>query len=134
MKLISITTLLTVSTLLTSCATLRDSLIVGGAIGGTAGGVIGNQSSNHDPRSTAIGALIGAATGTLFGYFGHKDAMRKERERQAQLNAIQGKPQYPSVSTPQVRAIWVPDRIENDQFISGHYIYVIDKPATFRKE
>lgn len=127
-------TIITATTFLSGCATMKDSMLVGGAVGATAGGFVGNQASNHDAKGTAIGALIGAATGTLFGYLGHKDQKRREEERQAQLNAIQGKPKYPSVSTPQVRAVWVPDKIENDQFISGHYIYVIDKPATFRKE
>lgn len=132
MKLYTI--ILTVTAFLTGCATMRDSLLLGGAMGATAGGVVGNA-SGQDAKSTAIGAVIGAATGTLFGYLGHKEEKRKEQDRQAQLNALKGgKPKYPSVSTPEVRAVWVPDKIENDQFISGHFIYVIDKPATFRQE
>ena len=130
----STTLLLAASLSLSACATLQDSLLVGGIMGAAAGGTIGNQSSNHDPRSTAIGAITGAAIGSLFGYLGHKEKARKEAERQAQVNALQGKPQIPTVTTPQVRAIWVEDKIENDQFISGHYIFVIDRPATFRKE
>lgn len=125
---------ITVTAFLTGCASMRDSMLLGGAVGATAGGFVGNQASNHDAKGTAIGAATGAAFGALFGYLGHKEETRKEKERQDQLNALQGKPKYPSVSTPQVRAIWVPDKIENDQFVSGHYIYVIDKPATFRKE
>lgn len=124
----------TISIYLMGCATMKDSMLLGGTVGATTGGFVGNQASNHDTKGTAIGAVIGAATGTLFGYLSHKDQKRREDERQAQLDAIQGKPKLPSVSTPQVRAIWVPDKIENDQFISGHYLYVIDKPATFRKE
>lgn len=125
---------LTVTAFLTGCATMRDSLLLGGAMGATAGGVVGHA-SGQDAKSTAIGAAIGAATGTLFGYLGHKEEKRKEQERQAQVNALKGgKPKLPSVSTPEVRAIWVPDKIENDQFVSGHYIYVIDKPAIFRQE
>lgn len=128
-------TITTVTTLLMGCSTMRDSLLLGGTMGAAAGGLVGNQASNHDAKGTAIGAATGAAFGALFGYLGHKEEKRKEQERQAQANALKGsKPKYPSVSTPEVRAIWVPDKIENDQFVSGHYIYVIDKPATFRQE
>ena len=87
-------------------------MILGGAVGATTGGFIGNQASNHDAKGTAIGAVTGAAFGALFGYLGHKEEKRKELDRQAQLNALKGKPKYPSISTPEVRAIWVPDKIE----------------------
>ena len=116
------------------CETMRDSMIVGGVTGAAAGGFVGNQASGHDPQGTAIGAATGAAFGALLGYLGYKDERRKESDRKAKLNALKGKPQYPSVSVPEVRAIWVPDKIENDQFISGHYIYQIEKPATFKQE
>ena len=127
-------TMTIVTSLLMGCATMRDSMILGGAVGATAGGFIGNQASDHDAKGTAIGAVTGAAFGALFGYLGHKEEKRKELDRQAQLNAIKGKLGYPSISSPEVRAIWVPDKIENDQFVSGHYIYQIEKPATFKQE
>lgn len=123
--------ILTSMTLLSGCASLNDSLVLGGTIGAAGGGLIGNQMGRGDPRSTAIGAVTGAAFGTLFGYLGYKDERRKEKERLGRAN---GKPNYPRVSSPEVRAIWVPDKIENDRFIGGHYIYVIEKPATFRQE
>lgn len=120
--------------LVTSCASVQDSLLIGGAVGATAGGLVGNHATEHDSKGTAIGAATGAAFGALFGYLGYKDARRKERDQEAKLNALKGKPKYPSVSAPEVRAIWVPDKIENDQFVSGHYLYQIDKPAAFKQE
>ena len=68
------------------------------------------------------------------GYAGYGEHRRIASEHEVQALVTQGKPHYPKVSTPEVRAVWIPDKIENDQFVSGHYIYVIDKPATFRQE
>jgi hypothetical protein len=55
-------------------------------------------------------------------------------QRKSQLETKDGKQKFPGLTSPEVRAIWVPDKIENDQFVSGHYIYVIQKPATFKQE
>ena len=118
----------------TSCQTMRDSMLVGATAGAAVGGFVGNQVTEHSAQGTAIGVVTGGAFGALFGYLGFKEEKRKEADAKARLNALKGKPQYPSVSVPEVRAVWVPDKIENDQFVSGHYIYQIQKPATFKQE
>jgi hypothetical protein len=37
----------------------------------------------------------------------------------------------PSLTSPEVRRIWVPEKIEGNKFIEGHYMYVIDKPSVW---
>jgi len=101
-------------------------------MGAAAGGVIGNA-SGQDAKSTAIGAVIGAGFGTLFGYLGHEEKKRQDLAKFA-IKTQPGKPKMPSITKPQVRAVWVPDRVEDDTFISGHFIYVLDRPTTFKQE
>lgn len=40
----------------------------------------------------------------------------------------------PVLGDPEVRRVWVPEKIEGDQYIDGHYIYIINKPATWKKQ
>jgi hypothetical protein len=39
----------------------------------------------------------------------------------------------PSLTSPEVRRIWVPEKIEGNKFVDGHYMYVIDKPSVWSK-
>lgn len=39
----------------------------------------------------------------------------------------------PSLTSPEVRRIWVPEKIDGNKFIKGHYMYVIDKPSVWSK-
>lgn len=40
----------------------------------------------------------------------------------------------PSLMAPQVRRMWVPDKIEADQYIKGHFIYFIEKGAQWKAQ
>jgi len=40
----------------------------------------------------------------------------------------------PSLLNADVEKIWIPDRIENDQYIKGHYIYKIKRPSVWKAE
>lgn len=40
----------------------------------------------------------------------------------------------PSLRNAEVKKLWIPDKIESDRFEEGHYIYIIEKPATWRAE
>lgn len=40
----------------------------------------------------------------------------------------------PSLRNAEVKTLWIPDKIESDRYEEGHYIYVIEKPATWRAE
>lgn len=43
------------------------------------------------------------------------------------------KENVPSLTAPEVRRIWVNERIEGTRFIDGHYEYIIDKPSVWSK-
>lgn len=38
----------------------------------------------------------------------------------------------PFLNEPQVRTLWIPDKIEGNNYIEGHYIHMIDKNASWK--
>lgn len=40
----------------------------------------------------------------------------------------------PSLRNAEVKTLWIPDKIEADRFEEGHYLYIIEKPATWKAE
>ena len=134
-----LSSILTSTLFLTSCATNRDSMLLGGAIGASSGAFVGNQidrqNNNKDAKGTAIGAVSGAAFGALFGFLGHKDRIRKEQEAAAARARLPDqKRKVPGLSDAEVESLWIPAHIENDQYIDGHFIYVIRRNATWKQE
>ena len=113
------------SGLMTSCATMRDSMITGASVGAAAGAVAGYGLSEGKPKAAAWGALTGAAGGGAVGYFHHQDSLEKERKRQKEMLSVGTT--KPQLSAPRYRAIWIPDQIEGDRFIEGHRVYVIEE-------
>ena len=117
---------------LTACATARDSVLLGAAVGGTVGTALGSVMSrpNKDQtKSAALGAATGVALGGLAGYLEHK---KPGNGNSQSLFGMKSSGNTPAVSVPEVRRMWVPDRIESEQYIEGHFIYVIDKPSRWR--
>lgn len=43
-----------------------------------------------------------------------------------------GDKNIPGINGPEVRRVWVPDKIEGNKLIKGHYIYIIKKNSTWR--
>lgn len=130
----TIYTHLILSTLLASgCASMRDSLILGGAVGTAAGAGVGNLASEHTTKGTIIGAVVGAGLGTAFGYLGHKGRKDKERLAQPLATGLETK-KTPKLTTPRYRSVWVPDKIEGEQYIEGHRIFIIDDPGKWTTE
>ncbi|MBP9709146.1 MAG: hypothetical protein KBD78_16035 [Oligoflexales bacterium] len=113
-----------------SCATSKESTLLGVGIGSFIGGSLGATIGAQNGVATE-GAFLGAATfgaiGGAIGYSEHKKKIAK--------NGRLGKnspPQSPAMTMPQVRRVWVPDQIEDGKYIQGHFIYVIDKQSTWR--
>ena len=126
---------LIITTILTSCASMRDSMLLGGAAGATSGALIGNQISDHDAKSTAIGAASGAAFGALIGFLGYKDKIRKDQDALAQRARLPDqKRKVPSLNDAETESLWIPAHIENDQYIDGHFIYSIRRNTTWKQE
>lgn len=68
---------LTIATLMTGCASMNDSLILGAGVGAAAGGAAtaagysaGGKSASFE--NVAVGAAIGTAVGLITSYFTHK--------------------------------------------------------------
>jgi len=45
-----------------------------------------------------------------------------------------GNNEYPSLTKPKLRSMWVPDQIEGNKYIEGHYIYIIEDPGSWTKD
>ncbi len=113
----------------TACSSLTKGTILGASVGLGVGGIVANNQNNNSQKNTslAVGALIGAAA----GYFMSDEKLKKERE----LNSFQNpKELAPKLNRPEVRRIWVPDQIQGDEYVSGHWKYLIDRPAVWSKE
>jgi len=113
----------------TGCATSRDSVLLGAGVGATAGAAIG-YGTGESAQGAAVGGVIGAVTGGIFGYL----ANRAEQKKAPSTATVDAKKNAPLLNKPEVRMIWVPDKIEGDQFIQGHYMYIIDKQSSWRKD
>ena len=40
----------------------------------------------------------------------------------------------PKLKRPEVRRVWVPDQIVGDEYVTGHWKYLIEKNAVWTKE
>ncbi len=55
--------------------------------------------------------------------------MNKPNKDQSGLNKSEDK--SPSLTTPMVRKVWVPEKIEGDKFIEGHWMWVLERTTTW---
>lgn len=125
------TILLTLPVILNGCASTSKSVLLGSAIGGAVGGMIG-QDQSHNSQGTAVGLAIGAGLGSLVGYLAHKD-------KQKAADKLEPKPQsdeynFPALTRPKLKSVWVPDKIEGNKYIKGHWIYVIEDAGSWSKD
>ena len=37
----------------------------------------------------------------------------------------------PSLTAPKVSRVWVPDKIEGDKYIEGHYMWILEKTTSW---
>jgi hypothetical protein len=113
---------------LASCATVERGTLLGATIGAGAGVAVSTAQPRSEGKAIAIatGALIGGA----IGYFASKDKIQKEQAKRTEplLNFA------PKIKRPEVRKVWVPDQISGDEYVSGHWKFVIDRPAVWSKE
>lgn len=57
-------------------------------------------------------------------------SMNKSNQNQlSSSNKIDNK--SPSLTTPKVRKVWVPEKIEGDKFIEGHWMWVLERTTTW---
>lgn len=120
--------------LLASCTTAKDSTLLGMGVGALVGGGMGaavGSSSGDQQKGAMIGAAVGTALGGITGYMKHKGD-----EKLAHIPA--GKQilenSEPSLTQPRVRKVWIPPRVEGEQYVTGHWIYVIERNSNWQKE
>lgn len=112
----------------TACSSIPKGTLLGAGIGLGVGGIASqNQEDNSQKNmSLAAGALIGGA----IGYFLSDQKIKKERELKAGPRLTDF---APKLNRPEVRRVWVPDQITGDEYISGHWKFLIDKNAVWSK-
>lgn len=112
----------------TACSSIPKGTLLGAGIGLGVGGIAShNQEDNSQKNmSLAASALIGGA----IGYFLSDEKIKKERELKAGPRLTDF---APKLNRPEVRRVWVPDQILGDEYISGHWKFLIDKNAVWSK-
>jgi len=120
--------MLTLPLILQGCATATKSSLLAAAIGGTVGAMIGRQHSDS-PDGPYAGAAIGASIGALIGYQAHR-----EKEKGSKSNSVMRdiKDDFPELTKPKLRSVWVPDKIEGNRYIKGHTIYIIEESEAWK--
>ena len=114
---------------LCSCASVQRSTILGAALGGVSIGAAGSMiaGDQHRERGVVVGSVIGATLGGVIGYLAYKSKDRNDVEKAASLNPLS--PNTPLLTSPKVRRVWVPAKIEGEKYIDGHYMFVIEKTS-----
>jgi hypothetical protein len=119
--------LLLISLFFTACASQTQSALLGAAVGGGVGGAIG-QIDSRNFKGTATGLLVGASIGSLVGLLAGKDQEKKIPESKP---VKPDDSEFPPLTKPKLRSMWVPDKIEGNKYIKGHFIYVIEDPGNW---
>jgi hypothetical protein len=113
----------------TGCST-PPKVYVGAGIGAAAGAALGHNAGGGTDESRIVGALIGAGIGSLIAYSaGQKSESASSKGPDKSLEET-----FPALSKPKLRSVWVPDKIEGNQYIKGHYIYIIEDPGTWSRQ
>lgn len=131
------TIVLTLSvSLVTGCSTLKDSTLLGVGIGSVVGAGVGAAAGSprrDDNRGAVAGAAVGAALGGLMGYLDYRERAKKEALRiGAEFGSSNS--ESPLLTKPKVLRVWVPEKVEGDKYISGHWMYVIERPSVWSKD
>ncbi len=126
-RILPLTVVLTCATF--GCATLKSNTFIGASIGASAGAVTGTLigAPNHSGTGTLIGAASGLVLGGLIGLLTEP----KKQSTTSETSQKNDESKKPSFTSPEVRKIWVPDKIEGNKFIKGHEIYVLERGSVW---
>lgn len=122
--------------ILSGCSTLKESTLLGIGVGSVVGAGVGAAAGSprgNENRGAMTGAAVGAALGGLMGFLDFKERSKKEALKIGSGNG-NGNTEAPFLTKPKVQRVWVPEKIEGDKYISGHWIYVIDRPSVWSKD
>ena len=133
--------LLLLSLLLSSCASVGRSIVVGSTGGATIGALTGAALSRKgQKKKTITGSLIGGMLGALGGYLVHKKLdKRDERTRKELLFQLKNfgtqdgfgdaHSKNPMVTKPVIGSGWVNTRVDGNKLIEGHRVWTIEEPS-----
>lgn len=133
---------------LSSCSSLKDSLVTGVSSGAAMGASAGALSSSKDKGKAALtGGLLGAAVGGLAGYLFHKQVKKKEERtrRETLFNLDKHDVSYPQGFTPQssyghgvtmpvVESEWIETQVKGKSLVEGHRIWRITEESQWVPE
>lgn len=132
MKAISVILALAIS----GCSTLKESTLLGVGIGSVVGAGVGAAAGSprgNENRGAMTGAAVGAALGGLMGFLDHKERSKKEALKIGTGHGASNA-DAPFLTKPKVQRVWVPEKVEGDKYISGHWMYVIERPSVWSKD
>lgn len=125
---------LVLTSFVTGCASMKESLITGVSIGAVGGAALGNsQGTGRDrEKSTRNGAMIGALLGAGISYLAHQD--KKEKLQKIQQSNLDNKNDIPFLTQPKVKRIWVEDKVNGKRYVKGHWEYVIEEQSSWSQK
>ncbi len=112
----------------TACSSIPKGTLLGAGIGLGVGGIASHNQEDNSQKNMSLAA--GALIGGVIGYFLSNEKIKKERELKAGPRLTEF---APKLNRPEVRRVWVPDQILGDEYISGHWKFLIDKNAVWSK-
>ena len=124
------------ASLLGGCSTLKESTWLGVGIGSVVGAGVGAAAGSprgNENRGAMTGAAVGAALGGLMGFLDHKERAKKEALKIGSGHGTSNS-EAPFLTKPKVQRVWVPEKVEGDKYISGHWMYVIERPSLWSKD
>lgn len=126
--------LVLIASLMTGCASMKESLITGVSVGVVSGAALGNAhgSGRSRDKSTRNGAIIGALLGAGFSYLAHKD--KKKKLHKVQQSQIGKNNDTPLLTQPKVKRVWVEDKVNGKRFIKGHWEYIIEEQSSWSQK
>ncbi len=118
--------------MVSGCASIERSTLLGAVTVGALGTGIG-LAAEKSAGSALIGLGIGALVGGAMGFAAHKEQEAKRGQVVNPLITKEFKDNVPPISTPEVRRVWIPAKVEGNKYIEGHFIFVIDRQAVWGK-
>ena len=137
---------LPIALLLSSCSTMKRSLITGAITGTTTGTFAGAMVARKDKKEASLkGAFIGGILGLGLSWLAHKGLEKRDHKTRKELllelerfgdkkPKAKGK-SGPSLSGPVVDSEWVETKVEGNKLIEGHRVWMIkENPQWVPKE
>lgn len=129
---------LTLTFMITGCATPNKSAGLGGTIGAGSGALLGGiadpgNKNEFRTRNVVVGAALGGMAGLIAGSVIHDETEKQKKEAflKGRASAPRGVSQgvMPSLKSPQVESRWVEGKVQGNRYIEGHFEYLITEPA-----